>query len=322
MALGTDKILGPKGAAMVNDQGELTDACRDKFTADVASLMLYGNENGLGLQKTNLLYLVPTPPIPGPSLIIDALNPQPEPLFWFKPEPFALLALPILLDKEKDYQKLIVNTLYAPIVKMMNLNGKTSLGPIIDPTIVMDMGKFPDLKIPDLPEIMAKIFALVNLNNPAAKLKLFQEFGIGDPVALQLLELVTTIPDISPPGFSVPPLPIPPNPNIGVPSFVLPDLLLGLLLVPIELIKKLMTLVTIPNIDPLGLIKKILQLIIEAILKLLETLGLLLGLPKLLAATLTVIMKNLAGMLLCDVVGSLLGTGLIVKIVAQVAGLT
>ena len=67
-------------------------------------------------------------------------------------------------------------------------------------------------------------------------------------------------------------------------------------------------------------IKKIIQIIIDIILALLKALGIF-GLPKLLLATLMVIVKDLAVMLLCVVVGKLLGTGGIVKIVGTLGGL-
>lgn len=326
--IGVAKILGPMGANMISDGGKLTKAAREKFTIDVLSLLAGGNEEGVGLQKTSPLFVLPCPPIPGPDLVLSLVNPEPEPLFWFKPEPLAFLSTPIIIDPEKAYQKLIVDTLYEPLVKMMNLDGKPgTLGPIIDPTIAIDLSKFPNISIPDLPGIMAEIFVLTAAANIpstaiAAKLKLFDTFGIGDPIVLQLIPLLTKVPDLSPPSFSIPSIPLPPVPNLGIPSFVLPDLILGLLTIPLKLIGQLMGLITSPGFDPLELIIKIIKLIIDLILALLQALGLLAGLPKLLSATISVIIKNMAGMLLCDVVGSLLGTGAIVKIVASLVGLT
>jgi hypothetical protein len=220
MALGTDKILGPRGAGMIGADGELTDAARTKFVVDVASMLALGNEDGMTLQKTSPLWVIPTPPIPGPALIIDILKPEPEFLFWFKPQPFALLAVPTLSDKEKDFQKLIINNLYAPLVKMLNVDGKTSLGPVIDPSIAVDLSKFPNLTIPDMPKLMADLFIQVTAANvpataPAAKLKLKDDFGIGDDITLDLIDLLTKKPDLSPPGFSIPSIPIPKVPNPG-----------------------------------------------------------------------------------------------------------
>lgn len=322
MALGTNKILGPDGANMIDSSGELTQAHREKFVFDVTNLLLNGNENGLGLQKTCPLWAIPTPPIPGPTIILDPIKPSPEFLFWFKSQPFATLAAPVLVDKNQEYQKLILETIYVPLVKMLNLNGKTSLGPIIDPTIVGDTTKFNGVQIPDLPAIMAKIFLQVSLGTPVAKLNLYNEFGISELQFGDLFSLLSKPPDLSPPSFSIPSPPIPKVPNLGSPSFVLPKLALQIFQIPASVLPQLMTLITSPAIDPPGLLTKIVEIIIDIVLKILKSLGFLIGLPKILSATLTVIIKNLAGMLLCDLVGSLLGTGLIVKVVASLIGVT
>lgn len=330
MALGTDKILGPQGAGMIGSDGKLTTACRTKLVVDVLEIMAGGNANGLGLTNTFPPLPFPVYPIPGPKVILNPLlKPGGEFFFWFDPEPLALLLAPTLVDPNKEFQKLFVDGLYAPLVSMLNLAGKTSLGPIIDPTIAIDMSKFPHLKISDLPELMAKIFVEVGLSAPpslpavivAAKLKLLNDFGIGDKIVLDLIKLAVppAPPDLSPPSFSlpIPPLPIP-KLGISTPNF--PDLALGILKIPILLIGKLMTLITAPSFDPLALVKKIIGLIVEIIFELLQALGIL-GLPKLLLAFIMVVIKNLAAMLLCVVVGSLLGTGALVKIVATATGL-
>jgi len=69
-------------------------------------------------------------------------------------------------------------------------------------------------------------------------------------------------------------------------------------------------------------IKKIIKIIIDLLLKVLEPIILLIAGIQLLAASLTVIIKNLAGMLLCDILGSLFGTGAMVKIVGKLVGLS
>ena len=334
MALGTDKILGPKGAGMLGDDDKLTKAARAKFTADVLGIMVGGNKSGMGLTHTLPPLPLPIFPMPGPRIILNPLpkpigNPEGEFFFWFDAEPTALLLAPILAKEDGEYQKLIVDGLFAPLVKMLNIAGATSLGPIIDPTIVVDTSKFPDLKMPQLPGMMADIFIQVALSAPAnlpavvlaAKLKLFDDFGIGDPKVLELIKLAVppALPDLSPPSFSLPIPPIPiPKAGISIPN--LPDLALGIFKIPIALIGQLMTLITAPSFDPMELILKIIKLIVDIILALLKALGIV-GLPKLLLATLMVIIKDLAVMLLCVIVGKLLGTGLLVKIVGTVGGL-
>jgi hypothetical protein len=330
MAIGTDKILGPKGAGMLDDDDKLTKACRAKLVADVIAIMMNGNDNGMGLLHTLPPLPLPVYPIPGPKIILNPiLKPEGENLLWFEKEPLAPALIPILLKKDGEFQKLFVDGLFAPLVKMLNLAGSTNLGPIIDPTIVVDMSKFPNLTMPDLPGLMADIFIQVVLSAPpspppviaVAKLKLFDDFGIGDPKVLDLIALAVPpkVPDLTPPSFSIPipPLPIP-IAGISTPNF--PDLALGIFKIPLELIGQLMSLITAPSFDPLELILKIIKLIVEIILALLKAMGIV-GLPKLLLSFLMVVIKDLAIMLLCVVIGKLLGTGLLVKIVGGLGGL-
>lgn len=330
MALGTDKVLGPGGVGMLDGSEKLTKAARAKFVADVLGIMVGGNEDGMGLTHTLPPLPLPVFPVPGPQVILNPLtNPAGESFFWFKPEPLALALTPILLKEDGEYQKLIVDSLFQPLVKMLNIAGGTNLGPIIDPTIVVDLSKFPNLTIPDLPPLMAKIFVQVALSAPSApppgipvaKLKLLNDFGIGDAKVLDLIKLAVppAPPDLSPPSFPipVPALPIP-KAGISIPNF--PDLALGIFKIPIALIGQLMSLITAPSLDPMALILKIIKLIADIILALLKALGIV-GLPKLLLATIMVIVKDMAVMLLCDVIGKLLGTGLLVKIVGTLGGL-
>jgi hypothetical protein len=322
MPVGQDKILGPKGANMMGDDGKLTKAARERFCTEVLALQVAGNANGLGISKFNPLLPIPIPPIPGPPL--PSIN-GPSPLFWFKPEPWALLSAPAVLNPDGAYQKLIVDGLYAPLVKMLNLDGKTSLGPVFDPTIFLDLSKFPDLKIPDLPGILAQLVVLGNLSQilplPGipAKLILLTDFGIGDPkLVIDLVPLILAPPIPKPP---IPEIPLPPSPSVpnpGLPSFFLPDLVLGLFKLPLTIFPQLIGDISI-DLDPLALIVKIIKIIVDFILSLLK--DLFLAPLTLLAATLSIIIKNLAGMILCDLVGSLLGTGAIVKIVGSLVGL-
>ncbi len=225
MPVGQDKILGPAGANMMGDDGKLTNAARERFVTEVLALQVAGNANGLGISKFNPLLPIPIPPIPGPPL--PSIN-GPSPLFWFKPEPWALLSAPAVLNPDGAYQKLIVDGFYQPLVKMLNLDGKTSLGPIFDPTIFLDLTKpkFRDLKIPDLPGILAQLVVLGNLSQIlplpglAAKAILLGDFGIGDPkLVVDLVPLILAPPIPKPPIPEIPLPPIPPVPNPGLPSF-------------------------------------------------------------------------------------------------------
>lgn len=311
---------------MFGDDGKLTKKAKERFCIEVLTLQAGGNENGLGISKFNPLLPIPLAPIPGP--LLPSVN-GPVPLFWFKPEPFALLSAPAVLNPDGAYQKLIVGGFYEPLCKMLNLDGKTSLGPIFDPTIFLDLTKpkFQGLKIPDLPGILAQLVVLGNLSQilplpgVAAKLILLEDFGIGDPkLAVDLVPLILAPPIPKPPIPEIPLPPIPSVPNPGLPSFFLPDLVLGIFKLPLVIFPQLIGELADISLDPLALIVKIVKIIIDFILSLLK--DILLAPLTLLAATLTIIVKNLAGMILCDLIGSLFGTGALVKIVASLVGLT
>lgn len=328
MALGTDKVLGPGGVGMLDGSEKLTSAARSKFVTDILGVMAGGNKNGLGLIHTIPPLPLPVFPVAGPKVILNPLlRPEGESFFWFDPEPLSLILAPVLLKEDGEFQKLIVDGLFQPLVKMLNIAGSTSLGPVIDPTIAVDLSKFPNAKLPDLPKLLADIFVQVNLSAPtapapgipAAKLKLFNDFGIGDAKLPDLISLLTSPPDLTPPNF-LPPIPPIPIPAAGLSTPNLPDLAAGIFKIPSGIIGQLMPEISSLDFDPLAIIKKIIGIIVKIIMALLELLGIV-GLPKLLLSTLMVIIKDLAVMLLCVVIGKLLGTGLIVKIVGSLGGL-
>jgi hypothetical protein len=328
MALGTDKILGPNGAGILDNGGKLTQSARDRFISEVILLQMNGNENGMGISKFNPLLPIPIPPVGGPNVpSLNILGPKTQPLFWFSPDPFALLSQPILNDKKGIYQKIWLDGVYEPLAAALNLSGKTMLGPVIDPTIVIDlsMDKFKGLSLDKLPQIMAEIFIQVALANvpttaPAAKIKLYADFGIGDPKIPDLISLLTAPPIPAVPSFSLPTPPDIPNPSGMSVNFTFPNVFLELMKAPLIVLPQIVTKISI-NLDPLGLLKAIFQLLV-AILELAYAALQISGAPSLLMATLVVIIKNLAGILLCDAIGSLLGTGLMVKIIANLVGLS
>lgn len=321
---GKDKILGPQGTGTLDDSSKLTKSARDRFCAEVIGLLNTGNADGLGLSKINPLLVLPVPPIPGPPL--PGLDGKTSPAFWFDPQPFANLAIPALLDPQGAYQTIILDKLYAPLVNVLNLNGDIPAAPVVDPTIFIDLSKFPRLTLGDIPGILAELSVLIPLSQipPAIgpKLILKEDFGIGDLQIPDLLKIFASVPSIPNIGVSLPEIPIPEIPNPGFPpAFVLGDIALGLFSAPAIVIPQILGDITI-DLDPLAILKKIIQIIIDIILKILQKIGILFGGIQLLAATLAVIIKNLAGMILCDAIGSLLGTGLMVKIVGNLVGLS
>ncbi len=321
MPFGNDLSLGPKGANLIGDDGKLTKSARDKFVLDITSILLSGNEDGLGISTTGFLP-IPIFPVAGPKI-----PPANENLFWFKSDPFAALSIPTLSDTSKEFQKLIVDGLYAPLVKMLNVTGKTPLIPILDPTCIIDLKKFPDLTLEQIPGIMTKLaiqfaLTLVPATLPAAKIALATDFGISDAIIGELIPLIVAGPKLPIPPVPIPQIPPFPIPTLGSFSPIFPDLVLGICKIPTILFPQIITEITSPVIDPPSLLLKIVKLIIDLLIKLLQSLGLLQGVPKILLATLMVIVKNLSVILLCDVVSQVLGTGSLTKILAQIGGLT
>lgn len=330
---GTGLVLGPEGAGLMEGDN-LSDAGRRKLCFDCAAIMAAGNQNGTGLLATGFLP-IPVYPVPGPKVILNPiLKPQGENLFWFDPDPLAAAGvLPQLLDPKSEFQKIFVDGIYVPLARMLNLAGAPgTLGPIFDPTVFVDLSKpaFKDIDIPALPGILAKIvinvplFA-VPLTQPAALKILVDDFGINPGSIISIiLPLLTKPPSIPLPP--IPPIPIPPVPIIGVadPSYFL-KFATGIFKCPVDLFLQLALpggLIGDISISPPDLLAKIIKLIVDVFLGLLSATGLLIGVPKLLLSFMMVLVKDLAVMLLCLIVGKMLGTGLIVKIVGKLGGLS
>jgi hypothetical protein len=326
MPVGKDKILGPNGTGTIGPDGRLTSSARNRFVTEVLSLQTIGNQNGLGLSQINPLLPIPIPPAPGPDLPSAFGNSS---LFWFNPEPWAALSAPFILNPDGEYQTLIVNGLYEPLAKMLNISGNTSMGPIFDPTIFLDLSssRFQNTTIPDLPAILTQLVILGNLSQilplPGipAKAILLSEFGIGDPLlTAELVPLIIAPPLPVPPIIEIPVPPIPSTPNPGVANYFLPDFISSIYKLPTSIFPQVIGELTNISIDPLALISTIIKLIINSIFSLLG--GQLIAPLTLLSSTIAVLIKNLAGMILCDLVGSLFGTGIIVKIIGNLVGLS
>jgi len=305
-------ILGPKGVGMMGDDGKLTVAARDAFTAQVLLLLAGGNKDGKGPKISSLLP-ISFPPVPGPKLVdpdrllLKPTDPMGD-LFWFDPSPLALLMSPVIVDPEKAYQKIIVTNLYEPIVKMLNVNGNLNAPPLFDPTC------FFDVEV-DIPQFLIELNAA--LLDPKLQTAFDVKYKVGVP---KLVDLALQLPKLfgAPP---VPTLPIPPIPDFDF--IIFPDLFLGLLSIPIEILKPdvMIDLIKMPPSPP-ALFLKIGEIALGLLLKLLEKLGMLVILPKLLVATMIVILQNMVSMMVCDMIGMILGTGQLVKLAGTVLGLS
>lgn len=308
---GQEKCLGPSGAGMCDASGEPTQTCLDTFVNDVIEVCQLSSAG---------------------TAVVGAVA-SGNPIFAFAAIPAASVTLmkPTLLDPEKPYQKLIVQGIYAPLIKMLNVPGAIPLFPIFDPTSIMDLPTIGPITLDGIPQLLIKLciqFALaaVPLTLPKAQLSFHTDFGIDTKLGGLAGLLALIIPPV-PPSLPIPPIPIPPIPQVpfpnagisapSLPSIGYPALALGIFKMPIVLLPQLITLITSPVIDPVSLIEKIIKLILDLMIALLKELGLILGTPVLLLATIAVIARNLAVMLLIVVVSNVLGTGALCEIIAS-----
>lgn len=307
-------ILGPSGVGLLGTDGKLTKSARDAFTAQVILLLASGNAKGSGAKISSALG-ISFPPVPGPKfldtdrLLSNPSNPTGD-LFWFEPSPFGVLTTPFLLDPEKDYQKIIVSNLYEPLVKMLNVPGNIVAPVLFDPTCFFDINV-------DIPEFLAAL--VIALPNPLLHASFAAKFGIDVDLVANLALNLPSLP--SPPPL---PPPLPPIPQVSFDFIVFSDLLLSIFSIPIEILKPdfVISLVSIPVPDPGSIFIKLTGIIIDLVIKALEKAGLLAILPKLLVATMVVLVQNMISMLVCDIVGSVLGTGQVVKLTGKVLGLS
>jgi len=306
----TEKCLGPVGVGVLTSDEKLTVAARDSFTLQVVTLLTSGNADGKGAKISSLLD-IPFPPPSGIKLFDpDRLLTNPTnllgDLFWFDPSPFAPLTFDTLRDPEGDYQKIIVDNLYAPLMKMMNVPGAAAAPPILDYT-----GFLPpsiSVTLPDLPKILALL-----PTPPALKAK----FNIDISIAADIVALLPAFPSI------------PSLPSIPIPAFdfvIFPALFELLLTLPITLLPDLIgeLSVDIPGLlvpSPPDLFNLVLKIVFPLILDILAKVGLLAILPKLLVATFIVMIQNMVIALLCMVVSQIIGTGLVVKTIGSALGL-
>lgn len=307
----TDKCLGPVGVGVLGADEKLTQTARDSFVSQVITLLTSGNKDGLGA-KISSLTGIPFPPPSGIKLPdVDRLLTHPEDplgdLFWFDPSPFASLTYDVLRDPEGGYQKIIVTSLYEPLMKMMNLNGNAAAPPILDFTGFLPPDIAIKLKLPDLPKI-----ALLIPTPPQLKI----DFDIDPSITAELVALLPKPPSI------------PSLPSIPIPEFdfvIFPKLFELLLTLPVKLLPDLLVKFAVPLDllvpDPPKLFGIVLELVFGLVLDILAEVGLLAILPKLLVATFIVMIQNAVIALLCMVVSQVIGTGLVVKTIGTALGL-
>lgn len=292
------------------DGGKLTEAARTTYVNEVIGLLTTGNADGKGGMPTTKIFssLLPLPPIAGPT-IFNVTTLQPEPLFWFGPDPLAAMMATLLTDKQKTpiWNAIFPDLLYAKTAAALDANGSTPLFPLFDVSIAFpDLEGFP-IAIPDL-AVQANIM-------PPPKL---------------LIKLADLGLSLSPPSLPIPPIPPPFPPFMpimpelslpGLPSLALQDLMIGLIKMPFDLLVKL----AIPDVglilDLLSLkLDGIFNLAFDIVLKLLEPLVQIV--PKILIASILIYLKNVVAMVATDIIGLIIGAnGVATKLVAGATGL-
>ena len=303
MVAGTTPILTHAG--VLDDTGKLSDSAHAAFVANVVTLLTKGNVGGKGLFLSSALD-VAFPPSGGPSLPAPSLaNPTLiEPILWFGPDPTAALSIPYLSDRDGVWSKMFVDGFYAAVLKALNLNG-SYVPPIFDPTIYgLDMDF--DLKV-DLPTLAIKIPEIITPKLPDLLLKLgIPKLDIPPIPAIPPTILLPSIPPIP----SIPGL----DPKFNI-TLVLPEFFKLIALgIPPLIIPKFPPALSLPDLF-------LIIPLIELFLKVMIDLNIVLVSPKLLVATMLVMLQNISIALACDAVGLILGSGSIVKAVATFGGL-
>jgi hypothetical protein len=303
------------GVGILDADGNLTPEARDSFTAQVVLLLTSGNSDGKGAKISSLLDIPFPPPSNIKLLDPDRLLTNPKDpfgdLFWFDPSPFAPLTFDTLRDPNGGYQKNIVDGLYKPLMKAMNLKGVAVSPPIVDYSGFMPPEIAVKIKLPDLPLIPPLL-----LTPPAFAAK----FDIGLPEAIKLIADLGKIVPIP----SVPDIPSPPIPEFDF--IVFPQVFLSLLQLPFTVLPDLIVKLTAeaPKLlapDPAGLFQLVLELLFLPLIEILKLAGLLAILPKLLVATFIIILQNLVCAMVPMTVSQIIGTGMVVKFLGQALGL-
>lgn len=285
------------------ESGKLTKNASDKYWDEVTTLLMLGNANGKGMPNviTKVLPIPPTDPTP-PIMNVTTL--QAEKVFWFDPDPAAAaIAAHIKVRKNAEMlHAIFLDILFEKTAQLMDLKGQTPLAPIFDVSAV-----FPDIKLP-LPYTPPDLAAALKITPPE--------------LPTLLLKLGIKVPPDLPKIPEIPSLPKLPDIALPIPPLVLFDFLLGLFELPFKLLLKLFV---PPDIKLVVDLPKLPELVFkmgfEIVLKLMIDLNLLLVTPKMLIAAILVYLKNVVGMVVTVLIGSIVGAGGIAKSGAQLCGL-
>jgi hypothetical protein len=306
-------LYGPilTGVGFLQD-GKLTEKARDQYVAEVLALLATGNANGKGGSPQTKIFssLVALPPTPGP-VIINPTTLKQTSLFWFDPDPGAVVMATLLTDKSKTpiWNAIFPDLLLASTAEALDANGSTPLFPLFDVSV-----PFPKLK--GFPIALPDLALQANILPPPQLLIKLASLGI------QLQIPTPPIPPIPPalPNFLPPPIPgiqMPP-----LPALALPNLLLGLIKLPFDLILQLVAPPSVSLVLDLIQFKfdAVLNLAMNIIIDLLAPLSQIV--PTLLVASILIYVKDIVAMVCTVLVGLLTGAGgVLTKSVAGATGL-
>jgi hypothetical protein len=286
------------------------DEMSKRFLKEVLGLLETGNKDGKGGSNIQKLIntIIPFPPEKGP-LTFDNEN-----FFHFKPEINIDLFKEILQSEEKsrNWQKVFVTNLYLKIVKSFDVKGATPLaGP---PLFVFDAQTInPLIPIPyTLAEISAAFGALPDPNPPSLLITNLSAAGILPTNLVPPQKIEISLQDLNPiPGMR--------NDLLDLVEKIsdFPVLLL------IEIMKDYVDPAKLFNlaINPLEIIpiavKKTGAMLEKIFSKFLEENFV----PKILVASVLILLKEIVCMVALVVIGGLLGSGNIVKNAAKLIGM-
>lgn len=283
--------------------GKLTKSASDKYWDEVTTLLIRGNANGKGMPNV-ITAVFPIPPTDPTPPIANVTTLEREKVFWFDPDPAAAaMAAHIKVRKNAELlHTIFLDILFEKTAQLMDLNGQTPLAPIFDVSAAL-----PDIKLPlpYTPPDLALALKITLPELPAFLLKL----GIKIPPDLPKLPEIPSLPTLPTLGLPIPPL-------------ILFEFLLGLFELPFKLLLKLFVppdiklIIDLPKLPEL-----VFKMAFEIVLQLMIDLNLLLITPKTLIAAILVYLKNVVGMVVTVLIGSIVGAGGVAKSGAQLCGL-
>lgn len=289
--------------------GKISQKAKDRFIDSVVAVVAGGNNNGkmpgvIPIDPSLPTFLdlvgVGMPPSPAGVKFLNFSTFKMEDQFWFDPDPVLAVLYTDMknIEKYQPWHSVWIDTLYEGMANALDVVGNTPFFPLIDWTFA-----FPGISIP---------------------LNLGLQF-VSYMLNLPTLDFMVKLPGI---GFKIPPTLPPFPPSFKLPTLSLPSLSLDInfnLKILFELFLKLPSIildliVKFPNINlPMfGLPSLVIKLIFNLILPFFKIVPIV---PKLIVATLLVLIKNLVGMIVCDIIGLVVGTGTIVTAAATKLGL-